>query len=185
MNTTLATPTIRPAVLSDLPAIHAIYSYSVFHDTASWELTPPDEAEMTRRMSVILGGGYPYLVAELAGRLVGYSYASSYRPRPGYRFTVENSVYVAADMQRRGLGRLLLSNLVAACTAKGYRQMIAVIGDSQNIASIELHRSLGFEQQGFLPNIGYKFGRWLDSVLMQRSLGDGATTMPADKMNAL
>ena len=179
MNTPFTDPLVRPVLPTDLPAIHAIYAHSVLHETASWEVTPPDLAEMARRMSVILDGGYPYLVAECAGRLVGYSYASSYRPRIGYRFTVENSVYIAADMQRRGLGRLLLSDLVAACTARGYRQMVAVIGDSQNLGSIQLHRALGFEQRGFLPGIGYKFGRWLDSVIMQRSLGDGATTMPA------
>jgi L-amino acid N-acyltransferase YncA len=171
-------PIIRRATLDDLQVIHAIYAESVRRDTASWELTPPDGAEMRRRMETILGQGYPYFVVEVAGEVAGYSYASNYRPRPGYRFTVEDSVYVAPAYQRRGLGRLLLGNLVEACTAQGFRQMIAVIGDSQNYGSIALHRAMGFAQVGLLPTIGFKFGRWLDSVLMQRVLGEGATTMP-------
>ena len=171
---------IRPVAPSDLPSIHAIYAGSVLTATASWELMPPDEAEMRRRMVAILDQGYPYFVAEQAGQVVGYTYVSSYRPRPGYRFTVEDLVYIDPGQQRRGLGRLLLGRLITACEEQGFRQMIAVIGDSQNVASIGLHRSLGFASVGLLSNIGFKFGRWLDCVLMQRQLGDGAATPPAD-----
>jgi L-amino acid N-acyltransferase YncA len=169
---------ICPATPDHIPAIHAIYSHSVIHGTASWELTPPGEAELGRRMATVLEQGYPYFVAQLGGSVVGYTYASSYRTRPGYRYTVENSVYVANGLQGRGIGRALLGHLINACAERGFRQMIAVIGDSQNTASIALHRSLGFVQVGLLPNIGFKFGRWLDSVLMQRALGDGHTTLP-------
>jgi phosphinothricin acetyltransferase len=167
--------------VGDIPTITAIYDYHVTYGTASWELTPPSEAEMQRRMGSMLGQGYPYLVAELDGQVVGYSYVSSYRPRPGYRFTVENSVYVDTAYQGRGVGRLLLTGLIQACSQRPYRQMVAVIGDSQNQASLALHRSLGFIQVGLLSNIGYKFGRWLDSVLMQRSLGPGETSLPQDE----
>lgn len=169
---------IRPVTPSDLVAIHAIYSHSVLTGTASWELTPPDEAEMARRMDALIGQNFPYFVATRADCVVGYAYAGSYRPRPGYRFTVENSLYVDATIQRRGVGRLLMTHLIAACTELGFRQMIAVIGDSQNIPSIALHRMVGFTQVGVLPNIGFKFGRWLDAVLMQRALGDGSATTP-------
>ncbi len=169
---------IRPVTLDDVPAINAIYGESVRYGTASWELSPPDDDEMRRRMQHLLDQAYPYFVAESAGQVVGYSYASSYRPRPGYRFTVENSIYVDNAYQRRGIARQLMQTVIAACTRRNYRQMIAVIGDSENIASIELHRSLGFVQVGLLPTIGFKHNRWLDSVLMQRALGEGATTQP-------
>jgi len=172
---------IRPVESTDLPTIHAIYCHSVLTGTASWELTPPDEAEMRRRMEAILAQGYPYFVAEAEHRVVGYTYASSYRPRPGYRFTVENSVYVDTAIQRRGVGRLLLGHLIEACAAQGFYQMVAVIGDSQNTASVGLHRALGFAQVGLLSNIGYKFDRWLDSVLMQRELGEGAEAVPVER----
>jgi L-amino acid N-acyltransferase YncA len=175
---------IRAATFADVAGIHAIYSTNVLHGTASWELTPPTLAEMQGRMAAILGAGYPYFVAEHEGQLVGYTYASAHRPRLGYRYTVENSVYTADHMHRRGIGRLLLERLIHACAAQGFRQMIAVIGDSQNIASIRLHQVLGFTQVGLLPNIGFKFDRWLDSVLMQRPLGDGATTLPAAPMGS-
>ncbi|CAN5854654.1 GNAT family N-acetyltransferase [soil metagenome] len=169
---------IRPVMLDDVPAINAIYSESVRHDTASWELSPPDDNEMRRRMQSLLDQAYPYFVAESAGQVVGYTYASSYRPRPGYRFTVENSIYVDNHYQRRGIARQLMQTLIEACTMRNYRQMLAVIGDSENIASIELHRSLGFVHVGLLPHIGFKHNRWLDSVVMQRALGAGATTWP-------
>lgn len=169
---------IRPATLTDVAAINAIYGYSVLHETASWELTPPDENEMRRRMQTLMEQGYPYFVAEHAGQVVGYSYASSYRPRPGYRFTVEDSIYVNPAYQRRGIARRLLTTVIEACTAQNFRQMIAVIGDSANIGSIELHRSLGFAHVGLLPTIGFKYGRWLDGVLMQRALGAGSATLP-------
>jgi phosphinothricin acetyltransferase len=161
---------LRPATLADAPAITAIYAYQVKHGTASWELTAPNLDEVRKRISAILEAGYPYLVAEVGGVVLGYSYASGYRPRPGYRFTCENSVYVDPSQQRKGIAKLLLSELIARCAAQGLRQMIAVIGDSENIASIKLHESVGFVRVGLLPNIGYKFDRWLDSVIMQRAL---------------
>lgn len=169
---------IRPVTLDDVPTISAIYGKSVLTETASWELTPPDEEETRRRMQTLLDQGYPYFVATIGGQVVGYSYASSYRPRPGYRFTVEDSVYVDSAYQRRGIARQLLTTVIEACTAHNFRQMIAVIGDSANLASIELHRSLGFVQVGLLPTIGFKFDRWLDGVLMQRALGEGSATAP-------
>lgn len=167
---------VRQAIVGDIPEITAIYRPAVLEGLASWEYEAPDEAEMRRRFETIVAGGYPYLVAEKDGRLAGYSYASAYRSRPGYRFTVENSVYVAADVQRSGAGRLLLSQLIEHCGARGYRQMIAVIGDSANHASIGLHRAQGFTFCGVIHSIGWKQGRWLDSVLMQRALGDGAAS---------
>ncbi|HET7849146.1 MAG TPA: GNAT family N-acetyltransferase [Pseudolabrys sp.] len=169
---------IRPATLSDIPTITRIYAHAVAHGTASFELEPPDEAEMTRRMNALLAGKFPYFVAEIEGAVVGYAYASLYRTRPAYRFTVENSVYVAPGMQRRGIGRTLLERLIEACTALGFRQMIAVIGDSDQAASIGVHKACGFEPAGTLKNIGYKFDRWLDTPLMQRALGDGASSNP-------
>ena len=172
------TPTIRTAALADIPAITRIYAHAVTRGTASFELDPPSEAEMAKRMQSVLNGKFPYFVAEADGRIAGYAYASLYRTRPAYRFTVEDSVYVAPDMHRRGIGKLLLERLVEACTSLGYRQMIAVIGDSDQAASIGVHKACGFEPAGNLRNIGYKFGRWLDTPLMQRALGEGATTKP-------
>ncbi len=169
---------LRPATLADIPAITRIYAHAVTLGTASFELTPPDEAEMTRRMQHLIDNKFPYLVAEAEGRLAGYAYASLFRTRPAYRFTLENSVYVAPDMQRRGIGKILLDRLIEECTALGFRQMIAVIGDSDQAASIGLHRACGFEDAGNLRNVGFKFGRWLDTPLMQRALGDGAKTKP-------
>ena len=171
--------TIRRAIPADISAINAIYRPAVIDGTASWEYEPPDEAEMGRRFDAIKAAEYPYLVAERDGRLIGYAYASAYRTRPGYRFTVENSVYVAADVQRSGAGRALLAGLIKACTAQGFRQMVAVIGDSANSASIGLHRSQGFTFCGVIHDIGWKHGRWLDSVIMQRALGSGDATAPA------
>jgi L-amino acid N-acyltransferase YncA len=169
---------LRPATLADIPAITAIYDHAVKHGTASFELEPPTEAEMTRRMQAVLDGKFPYLAADIDGKLAGYAYASLYRTRPAYRFTVENSVYVAADMHRRGVGKALLQRLIEECIARGYRQMIAVIGDSDQAASIGVHKACGFEPAGNLKGIGWKFGKWLDTPLMQRSLGDGAKTKP-------
>ena len=169
---------IRNVSLDDAPTINGIYRDHVVYGTASWELTPPDDDEMRRRMQAILDQGYPYVVATIDDRVVGYSYASSYRPRPGYRFTVENSIYVDPAYHRRGIARQLMTTVIDACAARGYRQMIAVIGDSENHASIELHRSLGFVQVGLLPTIGFKHGRWLDGVIMQRAPGEGNTTLP-------
>ncbi|MCB0063621.1 MAG: N-acetyltransferase [Caldilineaceae bacterium] len=171
---------IRPVTLGDVPAIHHIYSESVRTWTASWELVPPDAAEMARRIQAILEQHYPYYVGILDDTLVGYTYASSYRARPGYRFTVENSIYVTPAYQRRGIARQLLQTLIDTCSTLGYRQMVAVIGDSENHASIALHRQLGFTQVALLPNLGFKFGRWLDSVMMQRALGDGGSSLPTE-----
>ena len=169
---------IRPAKPSDIPAITRIYAHAVEHGTASFELTPPDEAEMARRMDKLLGGDFPYLVAELGDRIAGYAYAALYRERPAYRKTVEDSVYIAPDMHRRGVGLALLNALVEAATQRGFRQMIAVIGDSVQAGSIALHEAAGFHHVGKLENVGFKHGRWLDTVLMQKALGDGATTDP-------
>jgi phosphinothricin acetyltransferase len=169
---------IRPATLADIPAITAIYAHAVKHGTASFELEPPNEAEMTRRMQAVLDGKFPYVVAEIDGKVAGYAYASLYRTRPAYRFTVEDSVYIAPDMHRRGIGKALLQKLIKECTERDYRQMIAVIGDSDQAASIGVHKACGFEPAGNLKNIGWKFGKWLDTPLMQLSLGAGAKTKP-------
>ena len=169
---------IRPATEADLPAITEIYEHAVRYGTATFELIPPDLAEMTQRFRVLTAGGYPYLVAALDGYVVGYAYAGAYRPRPAYRFTVENSVYLQPSIHRRGIGLQLMQRLIAECKARGYRQVIAVIGDSANAGSIGLHARCGFEMIGTHPNVGLKFGRWLDTVMMQRALGQGASTIP-------
>ena len=169
---------IRPAAPSDIAAITRIYDQAVREGTASFELEPPDQAEMTRRYESLVSGGYPYVVAEVGGILAGYAYAGVYRARPAYRWTIEDSVYIDTRMQRRGLGRILLHRLIADSEARGFRQMIAVIGDSAHAGSIELHRAAGFRMVGTFENVGFKFGRWLDSVLMQRALGPGATSPP-------
>ena len=173
------TTTIRPARTSDIPAITRIYSHSVVHGTASFELNPPDEAEMRRRMQHLLADNFPYLAAESAGVLCGYAYAGPYRERPAYRWTLEDSVYIAPDVQRRGIGYALLAALIERAQTLGFRQMIAVIGDSARQApSIGLHEALGFHHVGILHDVGFKHGRWLDTVLMQRVLGEGGTTLP-------
>jgi phosphinothricin acetyltransferase len=169
---------IRPAAFSDIPAITRIYAHAVTHGTASFELEAPTEAEMRKRMETLLAGKFPYIVAEIDDAVAGYAYAGPYRARPAYRFTVENSIYVAPEMHRRGIGRVLLKALIEAATARGFRLMIAVIGDSAQAASIGVHRTLGFEDAGVFKNVGYKFGRWLDTVHMQLPLGDGANTPP-------
>jgi L-amino acid N-acyltransferase YncA len=153
-----------------MPKVQAIYSFHVLHGLASFEEEPPSVDELSRRRADVLDRGLPYLVAEMAGVVVGYSYAAPYRPRPAYRFTVENSVYVDHNLRRRGAGYLLLSALIARCVERECRQMIAVIGDSENMASIALHERLGFIRIGTLRAVGFKFGRWVDSVLMQRAL---------------
>src|SRR5476651_609868 len=171
------TPAIRPAKASDIPAITRIYAPAVEHGTASFELDAPDETEMARRLTDLMGAGFPYIVAAIDGALAGYAYAGPFRTRPAYRLTVENSVYIAPDMQRHGIGRALLTALIEACEARGYRQMIAVIGGStRQAASIGLHEALGFRHISILDHVGFKHGRWLDSVLMQRALGAGAST---------
>ena len=170
---------IRPADVADLPFITDIYAEAVRQGTATFELVPPDLAEITRRFQTLIDGGFPYLVAVLDGDVAGYAYAGPYRPRPAYRFTVENSVYLQPTIHRRGIGRHLLQELIAECAARGFRQMIAVIGDSANAASIGVHSKCGFDMIGTHPNVGLKFGRWLDTVMMQRALGEGAGTIPA------
>jgi len=174
----MSSASVRAATAGDIPAITRIYGYAVKHGTASFELEPPDEAEMAHRMQTLLDGGYPYFVAETDGALVGYAYAGPYRPRPAYRFSVEDSIYIDPSAQRRGIGRVLLEHLIAECERRGFRQMVAVIGDSAQTASIKLHRALGFRLVGTVENVGYKFDQWLDSVNMQRPLGRGATTKP-------
>jgi L-amino acid N-acyltransferase YncA len=169
---------LRSAKPGDIPELTRIYAHAVRHGTASFELEPPDVAEMTRRYHALVERGYPYLVAQSAGEVLGYAYAGAYRARPAYRWTVENSIYVAPNVHRRGVGGALMRRLIEASEARGYRQMIAVIGDSANLASIELHRALGFHMVGTLTHTGFKFGRWLDTVLMQRSLGPGAAAPP-------
>jgi len=170
--------TIRPAEPRDLPGILAIYALAVETGLASFELAAPDLDEMTRRHAAIVGAGFPYLVAERDGAVAGYAYAGPYRPRPAYRFTVENSVYVAETARGQGVGRALIAALIEACAARGVRQMVAVIGDSANDASIRLHASAGFEHAGQLRSVGFKFGRWVDSILMQRPLGKGDMALP-------
>ncbi|RTL54089.1 MAG: N-acetyltransferase family protein [Bradyrhizobiaceae bacterium] len=167
---------IRPATTADIPAITEIYAVEVRDKTATFELTPPDNGEMLRRFSDITGNGFSYLVAEREGAVAGYAYVAPYRARPAYRFTVENSIYLAPAYQRQGIGSALLMELIAQSQARGFRQMIAVIGDSANTASVALHARCGFEMIGTLPDVGFKFGRWLDSVLMQRALGEGGNT---------
>lgn len=168
----------RPAGAGDLASIQQIYAGHVASGLASFELEPPDLAEIRRRYAAVLAQGLPYLVAEAAGRIAGYAYAGPYHARPAYRFSLEDSVYVAPDFAGRGIGSLLLAELISRATAGGYRQMVAMIGDSANQASIRLHARHGFRETGVLTDIGYKFGRWVDSVLMQRSLGPGAETAP-------
>jgi len=169
---------IRPVTPADVPTITRIYAHAVKHGTASFEVDPPDETEMTRRMKALLDGGFPYIAAEIGDTFAGYAYAGPYRTRPAYRFTVEDSIYVDPNAQRRGVGRVLLMRLIEESERRGFRQMIAVIGDSAQAASIEVHRTLGFRMVGNFEIVGFKFGRWLDSVLIQRDLGPGAKTMP-------
>ena len=171
-------PTIRPSRSEDLESIRAIYAHHVRHGLASFEEEPPDVAELARRRSDTLAHGLPHLVAEVAGQVVGYAYAAPFHHRSGYRYTVEDTVYVAPDRVGAGIGRALLRDVIEACTAGGRRRMIAVIGDSANEPSIALHSSLGFHRAGLLPSVGFKFGRWVDSVLMQRPLGSGDGSVP-------
>ncbi len=170
---------VRDAADGDMGAVQAIYAEHVRTGLASFEDAPPDVDEMARRRAAVLELGLPYRVADYEGTVKGFAYAGPYRHRPAYRYSLENSVYVASDALRLGLGRLLLADLIERCTALGYRQMVAIIGDSQNQASINLHARLGFQTTGALTSVGFKFGRWVDSVIMQRPLGDGGRTLPA------
>jgi L-amino acid N-acyltransferase YncA len=171
-------PLIRPTLASDIPAITRIYAHAVRLGTATFELEPPDEVEMLRRFEKLRAGAFPYIVAEVDGAVAGYAYAGAFRERPAYRFTVEDSIYIAPEMHRRGIGRALLAQLITESEAAGFRQMIAVIGDSGQTASIAVHRACGFHDVGIFEAVGFKFGRWLDTVQMQRALGEGATTTP-------
>ena len=165
---------VRDAREEDMAQVQAIYAHHVLHGTASFEEEPPPPAEMARRRGDVVAKGLPYLVAEMDGRVAGYSYATPYRARSAYRFSTENSVYVDHTRHRSGIGRALLTELIARCERGEWRQMIAVIGDSAQTPSIALHASLGFRHVGTLQSVGLKFGRWLDTVLMQRPLGSGA-----------
>ena len=164
---------LRPAEAADLPPITRIYGHHVATGLGSFEEVPPSLEEMARRFEAVRRQGLPYLVAEVAGAVAGYAYAGPFRPRPAYRHTVEDSVYIDPAFAGRGLGRALVAELIEACTRLGYRQMVAVIGDSGNLGSIRLHESLGFRRAGVLVAVGFKLGRWVDSVLMQRALGEG------------
>jgi L-amino acid N-acyltransferase YncA len=171
-------PTIRPSLDADVPAITAIYAHHVATGTATFELTPPSVEDMAARRAEVLAKGLPYLVAEEAGQVLGYAYCSSFRPRPAYRFSAEDSIYLAAGAGGRGLGRALLAELAAQAQSAGVRKLIAVIGDSANTGSIGVHRALGFTHAGVLRSCGRKFDRWLDVVLMEKALGFGDTTAP-------
>jgi len=169
---------IRDSRAGDIPTITAFYAHWVTHGLASFEIEPPEVSEMARRRDAVLAAGFPFLVAEAPEGMLGYAYASAYRSRPAYRFSVENSVYVAPGAGRRGVGLTLMEEVIARCTAAGFRQMIAVIGDSGNAASMALHRRASFRPAGLLKAVGWKHGRWVDSVLMQRPLGDGSASPP-------
>ncbi|MGZ5218402.1 MAG: N-acetyltransferase family protein [Caldimonas sp.] len=170
---------IRPSTAGDLDAVTAIYAWNVAHGTGTFEIEAPDRAEMERRRADVVAKGLPWLVLESAGRVVGYAYANQFRPRPAYRFCVEDSVYLAPEAVGHGFGRLLLAELLARCEAAGARQVLAVIGDSANAGSIGVHRALGFAPTGTIRSAGWKFDRWLDVVIMQKSLGTGDTTPAA------
>ncbi len=170
---------MRPATPDDLPVIQSIYAHHVMHGLASYEEVPPDRDEMRRRFAEVTQLGLPYLVAVSAGAVVGYGYCTLFRARSAYRFVLEDSVYVRDDMLGKGIGRALLAVMIERCTALGYRQLIAVIGDSANAGSIGLHASLGFLRSGLLRSTGFKFGRWVDTVMMQRPLGVGDGTLPS------
>lgn len=172
-------PEVRAAQRSDLDAITAIYADAVANGTSSYELEPPTKSEMTTRYETLTGGGFPYIVADVSGRVLGYAYVGPFRTRPAYRFIVENSVYVSPEAKGRGVGQLLLEALVAEATRLGFRQMIAVIGDGHaQSPSVKLHERVGFRHCGRLEGSGYKHGRWLDTALMQLPMNDGSTTPP-------
>jgi len=169
----------RDCILSDISGVTAIYAHYVLHSTASFEVEPPDGVEIAARWGRVVESGLPWIVAESEGEIAGYAYASPYRPRAAYRFTVEDSIYVHPAQVGKGLGAALLSRVIERCEGLGVRQMIAVIGGSENLASIRLHERFGFRHAGVLRSAGYKFGRWVDSVLMQRAIGPGDTRDPS------
>ena len=164
---------IRPTTPADIPAITAIYAHAVRTGSATFELEPPTEAEMLRRYDKLRAGGFPYIVAEIDGQVVGYAYAGPFRERPAYRFTVEDSIYISPDRQKLGVGKALMAELIKLSTEAGFRQMMAVIGDSAQAGSIALHKACGFQPAGVFKSVGYKFGRWLNTVQMQLPLGKG------------
>jgi L-amino acid N-acyltransferase YncA len=172
---------IRPATEADMGAIQAIYANYVLNSTASFEEEPPDVAEMSRRYADIIVRGLPYLVAEAKGKTVGFAYAGPFRSRSAYRYTLEDSIYVSPDAVGKGVGRALLGAIIERCGTLGYRQMIGVIGDSTNLASIKLHETLGFRKEGVLKSVGYKFGRWIDVVIMHKTLGAPDAPPPGGK----
>ncbi|MGE0211387.1 MAG: N-acetyltransferase family protein [Parvibaculaceae bacterium] len=178
MSTTASGIIVRDAGEADMAAVQAIYAHHVLNGLATFEETPPDTAELLARRTAALSRGLPYLVAERDGRIAGYAYATSYRPRPAYRHTVEDSVYVAEGFSGHGIGGALLGALIARCEAGPWRQMLAVIGNSGNEGSIALHARMGFQHVGVLRSVGFKLGRWVDTVLMQRPLGEGNTSKP-------
>jgi phosphinothricin acetyltransferase len=170
---------LRDSEPRDLPAIQAIYAHHVLHGTSSFELEPPSLAQMRERRDAVLAHGLPFLVVEREGDVLGYAYATPYRPRPAYRFTVEDSVYVRDGLAGQGIGSMLLAGLIERCTAGGWRQMIAVAGDASP-ASVGLHERHGFTLTGVLRDVGFKFGQWRPTALLQRALGDGADSLPTD-----
>lgn len=174
----MSTPILRPSRDADVPAITAIYAHHVLHSTSTFEIDPPSPADMAARRAEVLGRGLPWLALEEAGQVLGYAYCNWFKPRPAYRYSAENSIYLAPGSQGRGLGRLLLAELATQAEAVGVRKLIAVIGDSGNAASVGLHRSLGFEPVGTIRSCGWKFDRWLDIVLMEKTLGDGDRSAP-------
>ena len=177
-------PIIRPSRDEDLPAITAIYGHHVLHSTGTFETEAPSLADMTARRADVLGKGLPYLVAEQEGKILGFAYGNWFKPRPAYRYSVEDSIYLAPDTQRQGLGRALLTELLARFEAAGVRKVMAVIGDSANQGSVGVHRALGFSQVGVVESCGWKFGAWRDIVIMQKTLGLGDTQPPADQAAA-
>jgi L-amino acid N-acyltransferase YncA len=173
-------PLIRPSRDEDLPALTAIYGHHVLHSTGTFETEPPSVADMTARRADVLSKGLPYLVAEEDGRIAGFAYGNWFKPRPAYRYSVEDSIYLAPDLHRKGLGRALLTELLARCEAVGIRKMMAIIGDSANAGSVGVHLALGFTQVGIVESCGWKFGAWRDIVIMQKTLGAGDTQPPAE-----
>ena len=181
MSSSAVTPgsvVVRPARAGDIPGITRIYAAAVLHGTATFDVVPPADATMAQKLNELAAGGFPYLVAERDGGLAGYAYAGPFRLREAYASTVEDSVYIAEDARGIGVGKLLLRELVSACTALGFRSMLALIGDSGSAASIGLHRACHFDPAGVLRGVGYKHGRWLDVVLMERALGPGTSASP-------
>ncbi len=171
---------IRPSRDEDLPAITAIYAHHVLTGTGTFETEPPSVSDMTARRADVLGKGLPYLVAEQDGEIAGFAYGNWFKPRPAYRYSVEDSIYMAPNLQRKGLGRALLTELLARCEAVGVRKVMAIVGDSANAGSVGVHLALGFTQVGIIDSCGWKFGAWRDIVIMQKTLGLGDTQAPID-----